>query len=631
VNEAGTRPGRDLEQARRLERGLIQVRTFAAILGFYLVSQTNGGPPPHASDLVLALGYGLVGILAAGNAVIWLATRRATTVQGMRRIGLAAFAFDAGVLFALAWTFSYDPKDSTWVVIYILPLEGALRYRLAGAIASVAMTLVNETAREVYLAARFTGYPFLVANVAFRVGIQAIIAAVAGFMARSLERQAIRAEDEARRAEAVANRERMARRELAAFNTAILTGVAAVDLDRSIRLMAEAIGRDLGYETFTILLREGDHLVVKGMSGLPFYEDRIAMGLGVTGAVAATGRAVIVRDVSTFPDYIEVDPEIRSEMTAPMRIGEEIIGVLDVESRRLDAFDQTALDGLVRLADQIALVAHSNRLFSQQTETVARLQELDQMKSDFVAITSHELRTPITAIRGFIKTLLRNKDHLPSDQVASFMGIIDRQSERLAGLVEDLLLVSKIEAGSIRLAPQPVELGPFVHETVESIGPDAASRVEVVLDDDGADVCIDPQRVEQILRNLLDNALKFSPAESRVRLEGRTQGDQVVFAVTDRGPGIRSEDLPLIFDRFHQVGEVLSREQEGAGLGLYITKQLVEAMAGTVEVVSTPGQGSTFTVRIPRRDGHAEDGAASPRPAPGISEPVPVRSQPGDR
>jgi signal transduction histidine kinase len=625
VAESGTPVSQDLDQARRLERGLIRVRSFGALLGLYLVSQTNTGPRPYASHLIVGLAYALMGFLALGNAVIWLATRRAGTVEGMRRIGLVAFALDAIVLFALGWAFSYDPKGSTWVVIYILPLEGALRYRLAGAMAGVAMTLVNETAREIYLAARFAGYPFLVANVAFRVGIQAIIAAVAGFMARSLARQAGRAEEEARRAEAVARRETSARRELAAFNTAILTGVAAEDLDRSIRLMAEAIGRDLGFEAFTILLREDDHLVVKGMSGMPFYEDRIPIGKGVTGTAAASGRALIVPDVSAFAGYIEVDPDMRSEMAAPMRIGEEVIGVLDVESRTPDAFDQVSLDVLVRLADQIALVAHSNRLLSQQTETVRRLRELDQMKSDFVAITSHELRTPITAIRGFISTLLRNRERLAPEQIASFMTIIDRQSGRLAQLVEDLLFVSKIEAGAIRLSIRQVDLGEFLRESVELIGPDAKVRVRILAPPEDAPVAIDPQRVDQILRNLLDNALKFSAPETPVTLEGRIDGDVVSFAVTDSGHGILPEDLPSIFDRFHQVGEVLTREREGAGLGLYITKRLVEAMDGTIEVSSEPGRGSTFTVRVPN-DGVDPDGEGEAKGE--VSPPVGAPSLP---
>jgi two-component system phosphate regulon sensor histidine kinase PhoR len=244
-------------------------------------------------------------------------------------------------------------------------------------------------------------------------------------------------------------------------------------------------------------------------------------------------------------------------------------------------------------------VAHSNRLLSQQRETMHRLQELDQMKSDFVAITSHELRTPITAIRGFVKTLVRSRDRLSTEQLSSFMEIIDRQSSRLARLVEDLLFVSRIEAGAVRLSPEPIDLGPFLRESIEAFGPEGRSRIELRVHDDGATVVADGQRLDQILRNLLENALKFSPGDAAVTVSADTPDGALRLEVTDRGVGIAAADLPLIFERFHQVGQVMTRENEGAGLGLYITKRLVEAMGGTIEVSSTLGEGSTFTVTFP--------------------------------
>jgi signal transduction histidine kinase len=611
--EAGA--SRELDRARRLERGLIRVRWFAVILGVYLVYQSNSGLPPFASRTVLLLGYTIISVLGIGNLLVWIGVGRSRTLLSLQRLGWGAFLMDAVVIFALAWTYSYDPKGSVWVVIYILPLEGALRYQLEGSLVTVAITLVSETAREAYMTIRFPGYPFLIANLAFRVGIQAIIASVAGFMSRSLARQAERATRQAHQAEEAARRAALARRELSAFNTAILTGVAAEDLDTSIQLMAGAIGRDLQYEAFSILLRDGDDLVVRGMHGMPFYEDRIPIGEGVSGTVAATGRPLIVPDVTRHENYIMADPEMRSEMAAPMRMGDELIGVLDVESRTPGAFDEGTLSVLTRLADQIALVAHSNRLLSQQRETMRRLQELDQMKGDFIAITSHELRTPITAIRGFVKTLQRNQDRLTTDQVTNFMQIIDRQSARLARLVEDLLYVSRIEAGTVRFEVQHVELGRFLAETAEALGPDGRSRVRVEVQPPGATVRTDPHRLDQILRNLVENALKFSPPETEVRIEAIVRDDWFQLAVADQGVGIPSEDLPRIFDRFHQVGQAMTREIEGAGLGLYITKRLVEAMGGTITVASVAGQGSTFRIWLPT-DLESANGQDSGTPEP---------------
>lgn len=604
-----------VEGARRLEGALVRVRWFGVLLGAYLTSQSERLGPPLPSRTTVLLAWGVVALLALGNLAVWMGTRKVRSLPGLRRLGLSAFALDAVVIFAATWIYSYNPHDTTWVVTYVLPLEGAIRYQLGGALATVGLTLVSETAREAYLAARFDvpqpelflpAWDFEPANVAFRVGLQAIIAAVAGFMARSLARQRDRAEEEARQHREIARREMSARRELAAFNTAILTGVAAEDLDTSTQLMAGAIGRDLGFEAFAIYLLEDDRLVPRGTYGTPAPPGPIRVGQGVAGRAAQTGRPLLVPDLPA-----QAHPELRSEMAAPMRVGEEVIGVVAVGSHAPGAFDEDALDRLVRLADQIALVVQSNRLLSQQRETMRRLQELDQMKSDFVAITSHELRTPITAIRGFVKTLLRAYDRLTPEQVRSFMAIIDRQSERLARLVEDLLHVARIEAGAIRLAPEEVDLRPLLRELVDSLGIERRGRVWFEVDGDRTRVWVDPHRVEQVLRNLLENALKFSPQDAQVTLRARVEDGQVEFAVSDRGPGIPPEELDAIFERFHQAGRAMTRPAEGAGLGLYITKRLVEAMGGEISVESVVGEGSTFRVRLPAGPSDGVEGTPS--------------------
>jgi len=423
------------EQARRLERGLVFVRWFGVGLGVYLVSQTNAGDPaffPQASSLRIAIGYAIMAGLAAANIVIWRLVSRARTDRTMQRIGVFGFAVDAAVVLGIAWLYSYDPRGSTWVVIYVLPLEGAIRYRLEGAITAVGITLISELAREAYLDASIPTYRFEISNVVFRVGIQALIALVAGFMAKSLAREAENSADQAHRFQEAARRESLARRELSAFNTAILTGVAAENPETSTQLMAEALGRDLAFETFTILLREGDQLMVRGMSGMPFFADRIPLGHGVTGTVAMSGRSLVVPDVHDFAGYIVADPAMRSEMAAPLRIGQEVIGVIDVESRQPDAFDEGAVSLLNRLADQVALVIHGARLRAQQRETLERLRELDQMKSDFVAIASHELRTPLTAIHGYVRTLVRRFDDLSPDEIHMFLETIAHEGRTVS-------------------------------------------------------------------------------------------------------------------------------------------------------------------------------------------------------
>jgi signal transduction histidine kinase len=598
----GTRAA-ELEQQRRLERALVWVRWLGVILGAYLITQTNTGPPqyfPRAPERNLELGFGLLTLLALVNILVWRGTAGSPGRRELNRLGFLAFATDVVVILGLAWVYSYDAKTTVWVVIYILPLEGALRYQLKGALAVLGITLVSEIGREALLDSTSPGYVFQLSNVAFRVGILALIALVGGFMARSLAREAENAARQAARFQEAARRESLARRELAAFNTAILTGVAASeDPDRSIRQMAVAVARDLGYETFTILLREGDLLVAKGTSGMGTFDRPVPIGQGVTGTVAATGRAMLVPDVREFPAYIAVDADSRSEMAAPLRIGDEIVGVVNVESRGVDAFDEPALGVLARLADQIALVVQSARLLAAQREAVARLRELDEMKSDFVAIASHELRTPLTAIHGYVRTLVRRFDSLSQEEVQMFLATIARQSERMTRLVEDLLVVSKIEAGTIRLQPEAVHLLAFLEGTLESLGPEERIRVRLRVDNGARSVALDPDRVDQVLRNLVGNALKFSPPESPIDLTATILDGEIEFAVADRGIGIAQSQLPHLFERFSQGGSVLTRSAQGAGLGLYITKRLVDAMQGSIEVDSEAGRGSTFRVRLP--------------------------------
>jgi signal transduction histidine kinase len=267
---------------------------------------------------------------------------------------------------------------------------------------------------------------------------------------------------------------------------------------------------------------------------------------------------------------------------------------------------------LTRLADQITLLIHSARLHAQQKETLERLRELDQMKSDFVAIASHELRTPLTAIHGYVTTLARRYDRLSPEESRRFLDTISRQSERMARLVEDLLLVSKIEAGTIRINSQSVTVGTVLEGTVESLGPEERSRIRLEVGGSDGPVQLDPDRVDQVLRNLIGNALKFSPPSSPVVVRAHTRDGTVRLSVTDRGIGIPPEHLPHVFERFHQAGSVLTRQAEGAGLGLYITKRLVEAMGGTIGVTSSLGLGSTFEVTLPQPGPDSVNGQVEP-------------------
>ena len=234
---------------------------------------------------------------------------------------------------------------------------------------------------------------------------------------------------------------------------------------------------------------------------------------------------------------------------------------------------------------------------------ITRLKELEAIRKDFVANVSHELRTPLTSIRGFAETLL---DGALEDRNNNrrFVEIIKSHALRLSDLTMDLLTLATLESESFQLKPEGIDLPALVHEVLESFRPLGLTKrqeLEAVIDPGLPPIKADRDRIRQVLINLLDNAVKFTPEEGKISLEVRlnAEGTGVEVHVKDRGIGIPSSDLPRIFERFYRVDKARSREQGGTGLGLAIVKHIVEAHRGHVSVKSTLGQGSDFCVTLP--------------------------------
>ena len=231
---------------------------------------------------------------------------------------------------------------------------------------------------------------------------------------------------------------------------------------------------------------------------------------------------------------------------------------------------------------------------------VTDLRRLEKVRKDFVANVSHELRTPITAIRGYAETL---KAGAISDPVTAnkMVDIIHRQSERLSELVEDLLEISRLESRQIQLAVKPVELDDAANRALEAVRPKSRARSVTIDVQVPGDVFVlgDQRAVEQIILNLLDNAVKYTRAGGRVWVTAQREGDEVVMKVKDDGPGIEERHLPRLFERFYRVDKGRSRDMGGTGLGLSIVKHFATAMKGAVSVESAPGLGATFVVTLP--------------------------------
>ncbi len=241
-------------------------------------------------------------------------------------------------------------------------------------------------------------------------------------------------------------------------------------------------------------------------------------------------------------------------------------------------------------------VGGSSAVFHDITE----LRRLENVRQDFVANVSHELRTPITAIRGYAETLKAGALD-DRENAARMVDVIHRQSERLSALVEDLLEIARLESEQIQLSRQKVSVAAVASRAAEPIRPRAAQRrIRLELSvPEGVVALADERGIEDVLLNLLDNAVKYTPPGGLVEIRGQNQDGRCIIAVRDTGIGIDGKHLSRIFERFYRVDKGRSREMGGTGLGLSIVKHLVTAMDGEVEVQSTPGEGSVFTVTLP--------------------------------
>ncbi len=259
-------------------------------------------------------------------------------------------------------------------------------------------------------------------------------------------------------------------------------------------------------------------------------------------------------------------------------------------------------------------------VFHDVTET----RRLERVRQDFVANASHELKTPLASIKAFTETLLDGALHDEAVNI-KFLQRIDEQADRLNNLILDLLSLARLESGRDLFEHRPLALGPVVRKCFESqLARAEGKELEYVLDLDHADeltvIKADEEAIRQILDNLIDNAIKYTPEHGRVRVNLRRPDERcVLLEVIDSGIGIPREDLPRVFERFYRVDRARSREMGGTGLGLSIVKHLVQSVGGQIRVESRLGAGSTFTVRLPRFVEKRPEGAITPGPDPSNS------------
>lgn len=254
---------------------------------------------------------------------------------------------------------------------------------------------------------------------------------------------------------------------------------------------------------------------------------------------------------------------------------------------------------------------------------ITNRKQVEQMRTEFVANVSHELRTPLAAILGYVETLVDVTPEEPEGNLPHrrFIGVIHQHALRLNALIEDLLVLSRIESRGLQMKIEPIDLSAALDQAITTLSPTAEKKDVTLLNALPPflpDVKADQSSLERVLINLIDNGIKYSEDGSEVQITAREQSGEVIVIVRDQGVGIPPEDQKRIFERFYRVDKARSRQAGGTGLGLSIVKHLVRVLGGQIWVDSEPGKGSTFSFSLPVARGVEEGvGASKPPPAAG--------------
>jgi len=324
----------------------------------------------------------------------------------------------------------------------------------------------------------------------------------------------------------------------------------------------------------------------------------------IAGTVAAENRPLLIRDARSDPRwYQEVDKATgfvtRSIMAVPMQVRGQVIGVLEALNKRGEAeMTWEDVQVLTTLANQAAIAVENARLVAELHLAYNELNELDRMKTDFIAIAAHELRTPLSVILGYAMFL---KDDA-SGKMKEQLDIVLQSAMHLRSLIDDMLNLRQVDQGQATLELETFSVQDLVSAVVDEIRSIAEAKglqLALSVPDDPLMIEADRSKMSIVLVNLLSNAIKFTDAGGRIGVRAGGDNDAAWFAVWDTGIGIAPENQHRIFDRFYQVESSLARHYEGMGLGLSIAREMVQLHQGHIKVDSVVGQGSAFTVTIP--------------------------------
>ena len=374
-------------------------------------------------------------------------------------------------------------------------------------------------------------------------------------------------------------------------------------MPEALRLVAAVVGARAGF-ALVVNHNTGDMDLKACIGGLDDALIRKLRDIGVVDAAQQGGAQVCEAVTDSRSGRLLKAGEragFRGLVLAPLEAKSELLGMVCLLSRD-DVAGQTAMPTVRALCDQVALVVRNIQYNEELARKNEELTHLDQLKSDFMATMSHELRTPLTSIIGYSDMLLSGMTGELNEKQSAFVDSILKGGEALLNLINDVLDLTKIEAGRLELNREPVDLRAALLGVLPVIKPraqDKRIRITTFLPTDLPLVWADPGKLNQILLNLITNGVKYTHENGNVSVEARPNGELVEIWVNDTGIGIAGEDLDKVFQRFTQIDSSATRSQGGTGLGLAIVKELVELHGGSIRVQSKLGKGSSFIFTMP--------------------------------
>ena len=405
------------------------------------------------------------------------------------------------------------------------------------------------------------------------------------------------------RLEAETAMERMRR-----VQTVTEVALAYLSIDKLLAELLDRVCEAMDVDTVAIMLLEEDNkLVALAAKGLRVDKSiRVPIGAGFAGRIAERRVPITIEDIETAEFYTPFLRElgVKTLLGVPLLIEGRVVGVMHVGRFTPRPFTDDDIRLLQLVAFRVALAIDNARLFEEERGARREAEAASRAKDEFLTTVSHELRTPLTPVIGWVH-MIRN-GLLPASEAAHGLEVIEKNSHALKRLINDLLDMSAILTGKLRMDQSPLALESAIRQAIETVRPSAAAhdvQLELSFHDWSKEVVTgDQSRLVQAFSNLLDNAIKFSKPGGVVKVVCETSEEDAVVRVEDAGQGIASEFLPFVFERFRQEDGSKTRAHGGLGLGLALVKSFIESHNGTVRAESAGhGRGSRFTVRLPRR------------------------------